>query len=51
MKILSAQNVGKILISRETKLLASLGASFDNFSMGRNHAKLVAFACLFSSVV
>ena len=45
MQIRSAQNVGKVLISRK-KLAAPLGATFDKFPHGPHNAKFAA-VCLF----
>ena len=47
MQICSAQNVGKVWISREKNSWPHLVA---NFSMGRKHATKYYFVCLFSLV-
>ena len=39
IKIRSAQNVGKVWISRKKQLPAPFGAIWGNFSMGRKHTK------------
>ena len=50
IQIRSAQNVGKVWISRKKRLLDPFHAISDHFSMDRKHLKNVKI-CLFSLVV